>query len=471
MQPATTLKTTILSRDDETIVARCTPIGSGAIALIRLSGVDTLAIATAMSKMPGNKQLSDQPTHTIHMGWIVDNHTSGSTDIIDQVMMSVMHAPRTFTGQNVVEITAHNNTFVIEAIIEQAIKHGARLAQEGEFTKRAFLQGKIDLLQAEAINELIHAQTQAALKKSLAQLEGTFSSKITVIEQELITTLAWSEASFEFLDEESEFSGQIQQRLEGVLAGITLLKKNFAIQQQLRQGVRIAIIGSVNAGKSSIFNALLGQKRSIVTSIAGTTRDSIEAGLVRNGNFWTLIDTAGLRQTDDIIEQEGIQRSHEEAKKADIIILVLDGSRPLTNQEKRTYNDLVHTYHHKAILVRNKIDLPQQPLAFDLTHALGVTSYDAASLGTLEFAIEEKIKQLFATLESPFLLNQRQYSLLLNLENQLVKIVPLLQTANVAYELISYHLRDAIEQVSELTGKSVTEAGLDKVFKEFCVGK
>lgn len=456
----------LLQRDEETIIAQCTPKGSGAIALLRLSGVNVRDIVTQMAKLPGTKSLLDVPTHTIHYGSIVKNDA-----IIDQVMFFVMDAPRTFTGQNTIEITTHNNPFIIDAIIALAIDYGARLAHEGEFTKRAFLSGKIDLVQAEAINELIHANTQIALKQSLAQLKGSFSHWLVHIETQLVKSLAWCEASFEFLDDEAEFGVQIKQHLQVLLAHIEQLKKTFDQQQQIRQGIKIALIGSVNAGKSSIFNALLNQKRSIVTEIAGTTRDVIEAGLYRNGNYWTLIDTAGLRKTNDVIEQEGIRRSQEEAQKADIIILVFDGSRELTSEEQEVYQNLLAAHTSKTMLVHNKADLTAYAHHPLLEKAqIKISGLTKSNIDLLEKLIEEKIATLFNAIESPFLLNQRQFNLLLELEKKLIVIVGMLNKA-IQYELVSYHIKDALETISELSGKSVSEAGLDMVFKEFCVGK
>jgi len=331
----------IVSHDDQTIIAQCTPAGSGAIALLRVSGEHAIAMVTTFSKLASHKKLLDLPTHTIHFGWVID--TAGNH--IDQVLFLLMRGPRTFTGQDTVEITCHNNPFIIESIIQAALNHGARLANSGEFTKRAVLNDKIDLIQAEAINELIHANTQSALKKSLAQLEGSFSHAVKNIESSLIKALALSEASFEFIDEEDlEFGKQILTIIETVLATIATLKVNFDQQKQIRQGVRIALIGAVNAGKSSLFNALLGKNRAIVTNIAGTTRDVIEAGLYRYGNYWTLIDTAGLRQSADHIEQEGIKRSFDEAHNADIILLVFDGSRAMTSEECAVYKELYAQY-------------------------------------------------------------------------------------------------------------------------------
>ncbi len=453
----------MLTHDEDPIIALCTPQGAGALALLRVSGSGVRQLIDSFTRLASKKKVTEVPSHTVHFGWVLDD----AGNHIDQVMIIVMDGPRTFTGEDVIELTCHNNRFLIEALIEQALKHGARLAQEGEFSKRAYLHGKVDLIQAEAINELIGASTQQALKASLAQLEGSFSQQISTLEQDLIRTLAWCDASFEFLDEEEEFGERIKAELQTILTTLTSIKSRFAIQQQLRQGIKIALIGSVNAGKSSLFNALLQQKRAIVTDIAGTTRDVIEAGLSYKGNQWTLVDTAGLRSTQDCIEQEGIKRSYEEAHAADIIILVIDGSRPLTQQELALYTDLKERYPRKSLIVQNKADLPLHPQRFE---ALPLSTLTRLHLDTLYEQIEAKSAELYATMESPFLLNQRHYSLIITLEDKLKAILPLLSGA-IAYELVSYHLHDALTILSELTGKSISEAALDRVFKEFCVGK
>ena len=414
------------------------------------------------------KSILSVASHTIHYGWVVNDMQAP----IDEVMFMVMDGPKTFTGEDVIEITCHNNSFLIEAIITQCIKNGARLAQEGEFTKRAFLNGKLDLIQAEAINELIGANTQLALKKSLSQLEGSFSSFISTIEEDLLRTLAWCEASFEFLDEELEFGERIFASLKEISKKIESLQRTFDATQQIRQGIKIALIGSVNAGKSSLFNALLNQQRAIVTNIAGTTRDAIEASLTYKGNSWTLIDTAGLRQTEDIIEQEGIKRSHEEAHKADIILLIIDRSRTATQQELLAYQDFYQNYQHKCIVVHHKSDLPQANNNLNLENSspIEVSSANRTGLDILTASIEHKIAALFDSLDSPFLLNKRHHALLTHVAEKIRTIIPLLQ-GPVQYELISYHLNDALTLLSELTGKSINEAGLNMVFKEFCVGK
>ena len=511
---------------EQSIIALSTPPGKGAIALLRLSGDNAIAIADRLSKLSGNKKLFDQASHTINYGWIINS--AGET--IDQVLFLIMKGPHTFTGQNTVEITCHNNPFIIESIIQQAIKQGARQAQPGEFTRRAFENNKLDLIQAEAINELLCAQTETALKKSLAQLKGSLSHWIKQIERELLKSLAWSEASFEFLDDEGDFGQQIKQQLQNVLETIAQVKKTFDVQQQIREGFRIALIGSVNAGKSSLFNHLLQQERSIVTDIAGTTRDSVEAGLYRNGNHWTLIDTAGLRKTKNIVEKAGIKRSFDEAHKADIIILTIDSSRALSSEENALYQELFDQYEHKIILVFTKTDIldPNSPLpSFGITPSasleiagdynsptqntyknssspptssshetyknlnspltssarkasvsrsqseiapIKISSITGANCDLLEKTIEKRIAHLLAQSDAPFLVNKRQFNLLLHIEQKLETIATLL-VGDIQYEIVSHHLREALEEVSQLTGKSINEAAMDMVFKEFCVGK
>ena len=267
--------------DSDTIIAQCTPRGSGAIALLRISGLQAFTIVDKFSLLASKQKISDVSSHTIHYGQIIDLNN----EVVDQVMFIVMRAPKTFTGENVIEITCHNNPFIIEKIISLSIENGARLAQPGEFAKRSFLNGKIDLIEAEAINELLNAHTQESLKKSLANLEGSFSNFIQKIEIKLMHCLALCNASFEFLDDEIEFESQIKEEISNIVDDIIELKKTFNKRQQIKEGIRIALIGSVNAGKSSLFNALLNKERAIVSSIAGTTRDSIEASVFTSDYF------------------------------------------------------------------------------------------------------------------------------------------------------------------------------------------
>ncbi|HJM69223.1 MAG TPA: tRNA uridine-5-carboxymethylaminomethyl(34) synthesis GTPase MnmE [Candidatus Babeliales bacterium] len=453
-----------IAQDEQTIVAQSTPTGAGALAIIRLSGDSAVEIADKFTSLASKKRLSDLDSHTVHYATIRKNDT-----IIDHVMITLMRAPKTFTGQDTIEISCHNNPFIIEAIIEQAITHGARLAQEGEFTKRAVLNDKIDIVQAEAVNELIHAQNKYMLQQSLAQLDGGFSRWIEDIEKNLLHCIALSEASFEFIDEEMEFDKQIRPLLEQVSTKIIEVQKTFDIQQQIREGIRIALIGTVNAGKSSLFNALLNKNRSIVTNIAGTTRDSIEAGVYRKNFYVTLVDTAGLRSSDDKIEQEGIDRALQEAHKADIVLLVADSTQKMSEQETDIYSQLLQKYEPKIIPVTTKSDLPSASSML-LSNPIATSSKNKVNLDVLEEAIDAKIALLTATLESPFLLNKRQFNLLSTLKNQLIAIEKSIEKS-VDYELLSLHLKESLEQLSELSGKTITKDSMDAIFKTFCIGK
>ncbi len=454
-------------KDDQVIVAQATPQGAGAIAMLRVSGTRAVEFVDAVSQLPGSKKLVDQTTHTIHYGWMLDEYGQH----LDQVLFLLMRAPRTFTGQDVVEITCHNNQFLVEQIIERIITAGARLAQSGEFTRRAVLHDKLDLVQAEAINELISAQTSQAVKQSLRQLEGSFSSWIAGIEKQLIMLVGLCEASFEFLDEEISFAPQIIERLAQVRKDITQLLVTFDKRHYITQGVRIALVGSVNAGKSSLFNALIARKRAIVTDIAGTTRDTIEAGVYSQGAFLTFVDTAGLRASDDVVEQMGIDRSFQEVASSDLILLVFDATANYSVQEIEQYRAIVSNQAHKTIFVQNKIDAGSNLLPF-LTQdqVISVAAGQLINIDQLRARIDEKINQLLQVQDMPCLLNKRQYNLLFALDQSLEKIEQRI-AVRVDYELLAVALRDAIEQLCELTGKTVSEQALDAIFRDFCVGK
>lgn len=457
----------ILSYDEETIVAQCTPQGSGALALIRLSGENALAIADRISLLASGKKVSELPTHTIHFGWVVND----KQEKIDQVLFLLTHGPRTFTGQDTVEITGHNNQFLCAAIIQAALKAGARHAKEGEFSKRAVLNKKMDVLQAEAINELIQANTPIALKQSLAQLEGSLSSWVLQLEEKLMQALALAEASFEFLEDEMHFAPAIEKIMHTILADIAQIEKTFDQQQHIRQGIRIALLGAVNAGKSSLFNALIQKERAIVTDIPGTTRDTIEAGLYKKGFYWTVIDTAGLRETDDFIEKAGIERSLQEAQKADVILLVVDSSQALVPDQYTAYKKILTTHAHKTILICTKSDCGAESNNMFTEYApIFCSSHTRAGIDAVERAIEQKIDALYQELHVPFLLNQRQFDLLKAIAIKVHQLMPLLSEP-VAYELVSIHVKDMLHVISDLSGRSLNEKMLDTVFSTFCIGK
>jgi tRNA modification GTPase len=457
----------IYLKDDEAIVAQATAIGAGAIAMLRVSGLNAVQVVDSIAQLPGGKKLGTQDSHTIHYGWIIDK----AGQHVDQVLFLLMRGPKTFTGQDVVEITCHNNQFLVEQVIDIIIQGGARLADNGEFTRRAVLNNKVDLVQAEAINELIHAQTSQALKQSLRQLEGSFSSWIAHIEKQLIHIVAYCEASFEFLDEEMTFDQQIHQRLQNVMNDVENVLKTFDKRQYVTQGVRIALVGSVNVGKSSLFNALINRKRAIVTDIAGTTRDTIEAGLYQQGAFVTFIDTAGLRESNDFVEKIGIDRSFEEVTSSDLILMVFDATQDYTQEELRCYESIAQQHKDKIIFVQNKIDQGNRVLPFlQLQDCVSVSVVENKNIDLLRTIIDSKIDDLMQIGQSPCLLNKRQYNLLFAVQQQLGAIQQGI-SRTIEYELLVIQVTDAITKLSELTGKTVTEDALNAIFREFCVGK
>ncbi|MBP6892475.1 tRNA uridine-5-carboxymethylaminomethyl(34) synthesis GTPase MnmE [Candidatus Babeliales bacterium] len=456
-----------LNLHDQTIIALCTPQGAGAIGLIRLSGTNVFEIIDKLSLTANKKKLSDQQTHTISYGWVINEFGK----YIDQVLFFVMRAPKTFTGQDVIEITCHNNPFLIEQIIDRAIACGARLANRGEFTQRAVQLGKIDLLQAEALNDLIHAQSAEALQYNLAQLEGSLSSWVAEIETAVLEILAFCEGSFEFLDEEMEFAGEIALKMKNLIHKIEKLIVTFPKQQYIKEGIKIALIGSVNAGKSSLFNALLEKNRAIVTPIPGTTRDSIEAGIFKDGQFFTLIDTAGIRETDDAIEREGIDRSFKQAAHADIILLVIDFSISWNQQTRTAYEKIFEKHASKIILVRNKIDLQQIEKVNFNDPMISVCTTEPETIKNLFTTIQTKTTKLKDSSNITCLLNKRQHDLLVHFLKNLKSILPMVDKRKVDYELVAHQLREALQNLSEMTGRGISQKAFDKVFDTFCVGK
>jgi tRNA modification GTPase len=451
-----------------TIIAQCTPTGSGAIALIRLSGPNAFLIADGFLKIKHQK-IAELPTHTVHLAkaYTKPSDHLDKIKIIDQVMVIVMQSPRTFTGENTVEITCHNNQLIIEAIIQEAIKNGALLAMPGEFAEQAVINKKMDIIQAESINELINAKTMQAVNKSLEQIEGSLSSLVNDLQNELLQALALCEASFEFLeDEEITFDTQIFSILNNAKNKIEKLKTNEAMQRQIRQGYRVALLGPVNAGKSSLFNALIDEEKAIVTHIAGTTRDVIEATTSLDGQTVTFIDTAGLRSTEDIVESIGIKRSQEEAKKADIILLVHNIFDEYYDDS--FYKNLVND-NSKIINIVSKVDNPEL-LTFIPQNHIPLSTAGKFGINELKKIIKNKIDDLTVSCSGKYLLNKRQIHSINAAAIFIEKAIKVLDT-NKSYELAVINLNQAIQNFGQLTGKTISDETMDLIFRQFCVGK
>ena len=453
-------------RDDHTIIAQCTPQGSGAIALIRVSGPQAVQMTDVVARLHSKKKLQDLETHTIHYGEIVENNL-----VVDTVLFLLMKAPRTFTGEDVVEITCHNNQLIVYKIIRAFLHQGARVAEKGEFAKRAVMNDKLDLVQAEAIHDIITATSDDALKKSLSMLQGSFSSLISEIEEKVLHVIVYAEASFEFLDEEMDFSDEIRKRCDHILSLVGEALQTFDKRRQLYEGIRVALIGKTNVGKSSLFNALINRERAIVTDVAGTTRDTVEALFFHNDLQLTFIDTAGIRKTKNFIEQKGIDRSFDEAAQADIILLVVDNQAEYTEEEIQQHVDLLQKYEDKVVIVQNKIDTSSEHVSFlSGKVAIKVSALHKQNIKDVYLALQEKAKAVIGQDNTPFVLNKRQYDLLLQFHHYINSFMKQSKRA-FDYELLSFHLKESLELLSEVSGKTITEKAFDKIFQSFCVGK
>ena len=453
----------------ETIAAIATPLGEGGLAVLRLSGAQALSIAEQCFVPVGSSSLKPTvaPSHTIHYGRI-----ERDGNVVDEVLVAVMRAPRTFTREDVIEITCHGGLLPAKLILDLLLESGARLAEPGEFTKRAFLNGRIDLVQAEAVADLIHARTELALSAANEQLAGKLSQRIGSLRDDLVKTLAHIEAHIDFPDEDiaPDTKDQLLKRLEGAVTFMDTLLRTANEGQILRRGVRTAIIGRPNAGKSSLLNQLLGHDRAIVSATPGTTRDTIEETANIRGLPVVFIDTAGLREAGDDIEAEGIRRSRESLAKAELILHVLDGTEPFTNTDESLLREFEG---RKRILVRNKSDQPNRlnlPEKFPLT-TVDVSCTTGAGLEPLKDAIKECLwsGEIRAEMLQVMISSRHQEALKRAREATLRTIDAL--RSGLTLELPAMELRIAANAVGEIVGKTSTEDLLDSIFSQFCIGK
>jgi tRNA modification GTPase len=454
---------------NDTIAAVATPIGEGGVAVIRISGKDALAVADRFFTPAGKLALvpSAAPTHTIHYGHVTREGTR-----IDEVLLSVMRAPRTFTGEDVVEVSCHGGILPAKLVLEAVLACGTRVAEPGEFTRRAFLNGRIDLTQAEAVADLIHSRTELALRAANEQLEGKLSKRINQLRDQLMGTLAHVEAYIDFPDEDIAPATRTQliERLTQGAAFISQLLRNANEGRILRRGMRAAIVGRPNAGKSSLLNQLLGHERAIVSAIPGTTRDTIEETANIRGIPVVFVDTAGLRDAGDEVELEGIRRSRKALEQADFILHVLDLSEPTPRANQVSLRELSPK---KTILVLNKVDLPHQP---NLTVSAESRMLEVSCrTGQGIEQLKEAIKELAWSGDLPAealetMINSRHQDALTRAKEALWRALEGLH-AQQTLELIALDLRIGVNAIGEIVGKTTTEDLLDSIFSQFCIGK
>jgi tRNA modification GTPase len=451
---------------EETIAAIATPLGEGGLAVIRLSGSEALAVADGCFVSPrGAARPSAAATHTVHYGRIMHRGR-----VVDEVLLTVMRAPRTFTREDVVEISCHGGMVAAKAVLDAVLAQGARLADPGEFTKRAFLNGRLDLAQAEAVADVIHARTELALVVANEQLAGKLSRRIGELRDGLMATLAHVEAHIDFPEEDiaPDTREALLGRLEQGLGFMDELLRRADEGRILRRGIRAAIVGRPNVGKSSLLNQLLGQERAIVSPIPGTTRDTIEETANVRGLPVVFIDTAGLREAGDVIEQEGIRRSHESVARAELILHVLDGSEPMTDEDRRYLGEFAGK---KRIVIRNKMDQPQRLEMPDGVHAVAVCALSGDGVEALKDAIQRLVWRGEIDAEMlPAMINARHQDALRRARVATERCLMALRE-NLTLELVAVDLRIAVNAVGEVVGQTATDDLLDAIFSQFCIGK
>ncbi len=457
--------------DFETIAAISTPLGEGAIAIVRLSGEESISIVDKMFK---GKTLTEVPTHTIHYGHIMDSKTGR---IVEEVMVSVLRAPKTFTRENVVEINCHGGLVTVNKVLQLALENGARLAEPGEFTKRAFLNGRIDLSQAEAVMDLIRAKTDRAMNVALGQMEGRLSKLIQQLRQELLETLAHIEVNIDYPEYDD-----VEE-----MTHLMLIKKATRIHQEiekllmtsqqgkiLREGLSTAIIGRPNVGKSSLLNTLVQENKAIVTDIPGTTRDVIEEYVNVRGVPLRLLDTAGIRETEDIVEKMGVDRSRQMLKEADLILLVLNNNDNLSLEDEQLFTAVDGM---DVIVILNKMDLPRK-INIDRIKELAANKPLIMTSLVEDQGIdqlEEAISSLFfsGSIDSQditYVSNSRHIALMSQANKTIQDAIQGIESG-IPIDLVQIDLTRTWELLGEILGDAVHESLIDQLFSQFCLGK
>ena len=446
-----------------TICAISTPYGSGGIAVIRVSGASAIQIVDSL--FHGRKSLLEAAAYTVHYGEV--RREARGEEVLDQVLVSVFHAPHSFTGEDVVEIACHGSLYIQQTLLQWLVDAGCQLAKAGEFTQRAFLNGKMDLTEAEAVADLIAAQTKAEKDLALSQLRGGISNELAALRERLLTITSLIELELDFADhEELEFAdrSQLNELAQEIDTKIGRLVASFKTGNAIKQGIPVAIIGAPNVGKSTLLNALLGEERAIVSDIQGTTRDTIEDTLVLGGMLFRFIDTAGLRQTEDTIENMGIERSRQAAQKAAVIIHLQDAVNPVD-----TLSEVKDVSEKKIIHVYNKVDL-----LGERREAKGEERiFLSAKSGNVEVLKEQLIT--YATEQcymrnAVTISNTRHYEALVRAQDAIKRVQDGLHM-QISGEFLSMDLQDCLTALGEITGQISSQEVLNNIFSKFCIGK
>lgn len=445
---------------DNTIAAISTPLGTGAISIIRMSGKDSISIINKIF----TKDLSNEKSHTIHYGKIIDNNEE-----IDEVLVSLMRSPKTFTKEDVIEINCHGGLSTTNKVLELLLNNGAVLASPGEFTKRAFLNGRIDLIEAQGIMDLIEAKTELARTQAMKELNGNLSNKIDLLREKLIEIISNIEVNIdypEYEDINKVTNEQIYPKIKELIQEIDNLIVSSEDGKIIKEGITIGIIGKPNVGKSSLLNAILEEEKAIVTDIEGTTRDTIEGTTIINGIACNFIDTAGIRNSDNIVEQIGVNKSKKIIDTCDLVLLVLNNNDIITKEEQELLEQIRNKPH---IVIVNKIDLEQK---LELNEeCIKISIKEKKGLEQ----IKDKISEIFnlekiKTQDMTYLSNARSISLLKKANNLLVSSLTNIEN-NYPIDIVEIDLKESWNTLGEIIGKTYTDELLDEMFQRFCLGK
>lgn len=452
----------MIIHSDDTIAALATAPGNGAISIIRTSGPESINIIDKMFR--GKTKLNNCDSNTIHYGKIIDSNK----EVIDDVLVSVFRNPNSYTGEDSIEISTHGSQLIVKKILEEMLKNNARLAEPGEFTKRAFLNGKIDLAQAEAVVDIINSRTEASLRGARNQLDGLLSKKVNLLRNDLINSSSMIELELDFAEEEVEFMplDKMNSKIDLILSEIDQLLSTYNFGKIIRDGVNVALVGKPNVGKSSMLNYILKESRAIVSSIPGTTRDIIREEVSVDGILFRLFDTAGLRLTEDSIEKEGVFRSRDAVKNADLVLFINDVTEGFSED---LYNELLILSNRERIIsVANKIDLKNE---MNYNFDVYVSAISGQGMDTLFSIMKEKtIGTNNYSEKTAVVSNLRHYSALEKAKDNLLKSKESI-ALKMSGEFISVDLRNAENSLGEIIGEVTTDDILNNIFSKFCIGK
>lgn len=469
--------------NQDTIVALATPSGAGAISVIRVSGANAIQVAGGVFNSVKNKDLSKQKTHTLHLGHIIDG-----AKIIDEVLVSLFQGPHSYTGENTIEISCHGSTYIQQQIIQLLLRKGCRAAEPGEFTLRAFLNGKLDLSQAEAVADLISSDNEASHQIAMQQMRGGFSNEIAELRNELLNFASLIELELDFAEEDVEFAdrGQFEALLDKIERVLKRLIDSFAVGNVIKNGIPVAIVGEPNVGKSTLLNALLNDERAIVSDVAGTTRDTIEDELVIGGIGFRFIDTAGIRDTEDVVEVIGIKKTFEKIGQAQFVIYLVDGFQIGTPEKlvdmRIEIEKIINKYPLKPLMIIvNKADKISDNQRLLISENLETLKNKVTDIQFLSAKEKQGIDVLTTSLlnlvntgalrnNETIVTNTRHYDSLLKALDEIQKVKYGLQT-HLSADLMAIDIKEALYQFGLITGQVSNDELLGNIFANFCIGK